>query len=68
MLQIGKNGITETVIEEIKKRLKKDKTIDVKFLRTAFFEKDKNDCFKELVEKTDTKLVRKIGFTLTLGK
>ncbi len=68
MLQIGKNGITETVVEEVKKRLKKDKELKIKFLKAAIEEKDKNECFNTIARETGSKIIKKVGFTVVLRK
>ena len=40
-IRIGKSGITESQIEEIKKQLKKRKLIKIKFLRSFIESNDK---------------------------
>lgn len=67
-VQIGKNGLTETVIEEIKKQLKDKKLIKIKFLKGALEAKDKKELAKEIVEKTNSKAVLFVGFSLTIYK
>lgn len=50
-LQIGKEGITDGVIKNLKGQLKKRKVVKVKFLKSAI------ELAKELVEKCNGKLV-----------
>ena len=42
------------------------KLIKVKILKTFIQDKDKKDIFNEIAEKTDSKIVHKVGFTVTL--
>ncbi|MBD3249597.1 RNA-binding protein [Candidatus Woesearchaeota archaeon] len=68
VIRIGKNGLNEPVVEEIKKQLKKKRLIKVKFLRSALEDKDKKEAFSELASKIDGKIVLKTGFVLVLQK
>jgi len=65
---IGKNGLTETVIKNIKDELKKSSLIKIKFLATFVEDKDKKKIVKELLEKTGTELVQFIGFTVVITR
>lgn len=67
-VQIGKNGLTDTVIEEIKRQLEDKKLIKIKFLKGALEAKDKKELAKEIVEKTNSKVVLFVGFSLTIYK
>ena len=66
-VQIGKDGITEGVINEIKAQLKKRKIIKIKFLQNSdrdnFREKIKN-----LAERSDADILEIRGFTAVLKK
>ncbi len=66
LVRIGKAGITETVLEEIRKQVKKRKIIKVKFLPGHATGKDKKQFAKEIAEKTGTKLVSQAGFVVVL--
>ena len=66
--RIGKNGFTQTVIDEVNKHLKKKKIIKIKLLRSFVENKDKNILFKEIEKKLDAKVLEKKGFTITLYK
>ena len=67
-VRVGKNGITLSVVEEIKNHLKKKKVIKVKFLKSLMDANDKTKVFDELLEKTGAKLVHKVGFVATICK
>ncbi len=66
-VQIGKDGITEGVINEIKAQLKKRKIIKIKFLQNSdrdnFREKIKN-----LAERSNADILEIRGFTAVLKK
>ena len=68
VVRIGKNGLGETVIEEIKKHIKKKKTIKIKLLRAYVKDTDKNIIFMELAKKLDAEILEKKGFTVVLHK
>lgn len=65
-VRIGKSGLSETVIGEVKRQLKKDKLVKVKFFKSAFGEKDKKYLFKELAEKTNSEIIYSVGFAVVL--
>ncbi|MBR9676098.1 hypothetical protein GOV05_03760 [Candidatus Woesearchaeota archaeon] len=68
VMQIGKNGLSDSVIAEIKKVLKKKKLIKIKLTRGALEELDKKDLTSMIVEKTDSYLIDCVGFTITIHK
>ena len=68
VLRIGKSGLTEGVIEEIKKQLKKKKLIKIKFLKSVLEDNDKKKFAKEIASKTDSELVQQVGFVIVLNK
>ena len=67
-VRIGKNGITDSTIDEILKILKKKKTIKVKFLNSFMDGKVKKEVFEEVAKKTGSKLLQSRGFTIVLHK
>ena len=68
IINVGKAGLTDSVIEEIKVQLKKRKLIKIKFLKSALKDKDKKELAQELVEKTNAQLIHKVGFVVVLYK
>ena len=67
IIRIGKNGLTQQQISEIKRLLEKKKRIKIKMLKSADLSK-KDEVIKEVVEKTNSTLVSKIGNTFTIHK
>ncbi len=63
-IHIGKEGLTEGVVEEVKAQLKKCSVIKVKVLPSAEFEMQ--DAGAELEAKTGAKCVEVRGFTVLL--
>jgi len=68
MVRIGKSGISESVIDEIKKQLEKDGMIKIKMLKSFVGTKDRKEVVKEIVEKTNSQLVHSIGFIVVIAK
>lgn len=65
---IGKNGLTDAVLENIKKDLMKNRLLKIKVLPALVEAQGKDAVFDEIAEKTGAKVVQKIGFTITLTK
>ena len=65
-VRVGKNGLNEGVILEINRLLNKHKVIKVKFLNSSINKDNKNNLIKELSEKTNSKIIKKIGFVVVL--
>jgi len=68
IINVGKAGLTDSVIEEIKVQLKKRKLIKIKFLKSAIENKDKKQLAQELAEKTESNIIHKVGFVVVLYK
>jgi len=68
VIRIGKNGLTESTIKEIKKQLNKKKLIKVKLLRAFISDKNKKEVAKEIAEKTSSQLIYMVGFVVVLYK
>lgn len=68
MLWIGKNGLTEQVIEELNKLLKKKKIIKIKFLRNFIEDKNRKEVCASIAQSTNSEIILQIGFTVVLKK
>lgn len=64
-VHIGKEGVTNTVIDEITKQLKKTKLVKVKLLPAL--EKDRREVGSELAKVTSSVLVEVRGRTVVLA-
>ena len=67
-LNIGKNGITDTVIDEIKAQIKLLGSVKVRANPSAYAGVDRKEFFKDLAEKTGLRLVNVRGHTGILEK
>ena len=68
LIRIGKNGLTDTAIAEIRLMISKRQMIKVKMLEPFFAGKDKKELAKEIAEKTNSLLVEAIGHVVVLHK
>ncbi|MCD1295135.1 RNA-binding protein [Methanocella sp. CWC-04] len=64
--QIGKNGITPSIIEEITRQLKDNKLIKIKLLKSAVEAMPREEIAKELAEKAGAELIEVKGNTVVL--
>jgi RNA-binding protein len=70
ILRIGKNGITDTLILEIKKQLKKNHLIKIKILKSAREQEniDKKAFVNDVAQRTESELIELIGYVFVLYK
>jgi RNA-binding protein len=68
VLRIGKSGLAEGVIEEIKRQLKQKKLIKIKLLKSFIGDKDRKLIAEEIAEKTGSELAHQVGFVVVLHK
>ncbi len=65
-LNIGKNGVNDNVIEEIKRQLKNNEIVKIRFSRTVASNKD--EFLETIVSQTKSKLVDVRGNVAVLYK
>ncbi|MBN2367735.1 ribosome assembly RNA-binding protein YhbY [Candidatus Woesearchaeota archaeon] len=63
IVRIGKKGLTDETIKEIKRHLKKRKLVKVKILKST---EDRKKIAKELAKKTGAELIDAVGFVVVL--
>ena len=68
IIRIGKNGLSEQTIIQIKQFLKKRKLIKIKFLKSFIENNDKKKAAEELCSKTGAELIDKVGFVVVIYK
>ncbi|WP_410508395.1 YhbY family RNA-binding protein [Methanosarcina hadiensis] len=66
VLNIGKNGITDTLIEELNKQIKANRLVKVKVLKSAEEGKDLKTIADELAKATRSTLIDVRGRTVVL--
>ncbi len=67
-INVGKNGITESLINEINFQLEKRGTVKVKLLRNFDGRKEKDLVVKELAERLKCRVIDLRGFVITLER
>lgn len=67
-IQVGKRGITDTLVTEIAKQLKQKKLVKIKLLRSFHETIDKDEVARLIADKTDSILVSRRGFIIVLYK
>ncbi len=68
IMQIGKNGLTETVMSQLQKHLKQKKLIKVRLLKSSFEETQKETIIQEIQQKTQSTLISHVGHMCILYK
>ncbi len=66
-VQVGKSGITEGVLEEIREQIERRKVVKIKFMKNTDRE-DFRAKAEELTREVNADLVEIRGFTVTLKK
>ena len=68
LVRIGKNGITDNVVEEVNKHLKKRGVVKVQLLPNIVGRSGKRELAEELANRTGSGMLSIVGFTVTLKK
>ena len=66
LLNIGKNGVTDSVIEELLRQFKRNKLVKVKILKSALEDMDRKAIAGELAKRTGSQLVEIRGSSAVL--
>jgi RNA-binding protein len=64
-VHVGKEGLTDGIVEEVKNQIKRHKLIKVRVLPAA--DMDKDAVAEELAQRTGSKVVDTRGFTVLLS-
>ena len=68
IVRIGKNGLTEGTLNEIKLQLKKKKLIKIKLLKSFVQDKDRKELAKKVSSLTNSEIIESVGFIIVLYK
>jgi RNA-binding protein len=68
MMQIGKGGVSDNIVEEVKRLLKRHQYIKVRVLRSAIGESNKTEIINLLCRKTGARLDGMRGNTAVIYK
>ena len=66
LLNIGKNGVTDSLIEELLRQLKQNKLVKVKILKSALEDMDRKTIAEELAKRTGSQLIEIRGSSAVL--
>ncbi|MBC2699027.1 MAG: YhbY family RNA-binding protein [ANME-2 cluster archaeon] len=66
LLNIGKNGVTDSLIEELLRQLKQNKLVKVKILKSALGDMDRKAIAEELAKRTGSQLIEIRGSSAVL--
>ncbi len=64
-INVGKTGLSDTILEEIKRQLERHETLRVKFLPSC---ENRKELVASLAERIGAKKVRKVGFVVVLER
>jgi RNA-binding protein len=67
-VQIGKNGVSQKLVEEIEKQLEKKEMVKIKILQSALEGKEAREIASKIAEHTEASLVEVRGHTFMLYK
>lgn len=68
VVRVGKSGLTDSLINEIKKHLIKKKLIKVKFLKSALLQSTVREFAEAISEKTSSEVIFVIGLNAVFYK
>lgn len=66
IINLGKDGLSENMVGEIKRQLKENELIKIKVLKAALAEKNKEEIANEIADATDSEIVEVKGYNLGL--
>ena len=65
---VGKNGVTDSLVEEVARQLKDNKLVKVKVLKSALETATRDEIARQLAEKAGAELIEVKGNTVVLFK
>ena len=66
LLNIGKNGVSDSLIEELLRQIKRNKLVKVKILKSALEDMDRKAIAEELAKRTGSQLIEIRGSSAVL--
>jgi RNA-binding protein len=67
-LILGKNGVTEEFIEEVKRQLKRKKVIKIRALKSVLVKQSIDEIAMEIAAKAKSQLLEIRGYTMLLAR
>lgn len=68
LLRIGKNGVTDAIVQEVRRQVENRGLIKIKLLKVLTAEGDRRRIAEDLAARTDALLVHVVGSMVTLAK
>lgn len=67
VIRVGKNGVTENIINDVKNLVKKKKIVKIKVLRSALNSATMKDIADKIVEEANLKIVQLRGHSVVVA-
>jgi len=67
VIRVGKNGVTENIINDVKNLVKKKKIVKIKVLRSALNSATMKDIADKIVEEANLKIVQLRGHSVVVS-
>lgn len=67
-LILGRSGVTDEFVEEVKKQLKRKRVIKIRALKSVLSEKSINELGSDIAMRTKSRLLEIRGYTLLLSR
>lgn len=68
VIRVGKNGVTENIINDVKMLVKKKKIVKIKVLRSALGSATMKDIANKIVEETNLRIIQLRGHSIVVAK
>ncbi|MBA3044193.1 hypothetical protein FP804_03550 [archaeon] len=68
VLRIGKNGVTENIINDIKILVKKKKNVKIKVLRSALSSATMKDIADKILKETNLRIIQLRGHSIVVSR
>ena len=68
VIRIGKNGVTENIINEVKMLVKKKKIVKIKVLRSALNSETMDQIADKILKETNLKIVQLRGHSVVVAR
>ncbi len=66
VIRVGKNGVTENIINEVKMLVKKKKIVKIKVLRSALYSETMDQIADKILKETNLKIVQLRGHSVVV--
>jgi RNA-binding protein len=67
VIRVGKNGVTENIINDVKMLVKKKKIVKIKVLRSALYSETMSQIADKILKETNLKIVQLRGHSVVVS-